>query len=107
MNEMSTKICRVSGLILLAYGIVGFFCYLITRASTKGMEVMSYSFLLGILSIYAINPFFWLGQILFRKAVKNDQTVKKPTWLLWLLTSYIICGSVLAVLLLGVSMRIL
>jgi glycerol uptake facilitator-like aquaporin len=101
---MRTKIYRVSGLILLAYGTVGFFCYLITRASAKGMDVMSFSFLLGMLTIYAINPFFWVGRILFRKAVKNNQTVKKPTWLLWLLTSYIICGSILAVLLLVVSM---
>jgi glycerol uptake facilitator-like aquaporin len=104
---MSTKIYRVSGLILLAYGIVGFFCYLITRASATGMEVMSYSFLMGMLTIYAINPFFWFGRILFHKAVKNDQTIKKPAWLLWLLNGYIICGSILAVLLLVVSMRIL
>jgi lipopolysaccharide export LptBFGC system permease protein LptF len=94
----SIKIYRVSGLILLAYGIVGFFCYLVTHASEKGMAVLSYSFLLGMLLMYAINPFFWVGWILFRKAMKNDQTVKKPAWLLWLLTSYIICGLILAVL---------
>jgi hypothetical protein len=92
------KIYRVSGLILLAYGIVGFFCYLVARASEKGMDILSYSFLMGMLLMYAINPFFWVGWILFRNAMKNDQTVKKPTWLLWLLTIYIICGLILAVL---------
>ena len=99
----SIRIYRVSGLILLAYGIVGFFCYLVKRASEMGMDVLSYSFLLGMLLMWAINPFFWVGWILFRKAMKNDQTVKKPVWLLWLLASYIICGLILAVLSLVVS----
>jgi len=92
------KIYRVSGMILLAYGIVGFFCYLVTQVSGKGISALSYSFLLGKLSMYVINPFFWVGWILFRKAMKNDPTAKKPGWLLWLLTSYIICGLVLAAL---------
>jgi len=94
----SIKIYRVSGLILLGYGIVGFFCYLVKRASEMGMDLLSYSFTLGMLTMYAINPFFWVGWILFRKAMKIDQKVKKPAWLLWLLTSYIICGLILAVL---------
>ncbi len=99
----SIKIYRVSGLILLTYGIIGFFCYLITQISEKGMDVLSYGFFLGKLTMYAINPFFWSGWILFRKAMKHDQAVKKPAWLRWLLTSYIICGFILAVLALIVS----
>ena len=107
MNGTITKIYRVSGLILIAYGIVGFICYLITRASEKGLNIMTYSFLIGMLTIYAINPFFWVGRFLFHKAIKNDQTIKKPTWLLWLLNSYVVCGSIIVVLLVIVLIRIL
>ena len=100
---VSVRIYRVLGLILIAYGIVGFFCYLVTQVLEKGINVLSYSFLLGKLSMYVINPFFWVGWILLRKAMKNDHTIKKPAWLLWLLVGYIICGLILAVLSLIVS----
>jgi len=103
----SIKIYRVLGLILIAYGIVGFFGYLITQVSEKGNGVLSYGFFLGKLTFHAINPFFWAGWILFRKAMKNDQAIKKPVWLQRLLTSYIICGFILAVLALIESVGIL
>ena len=97
------RIYRASSLILLAYGILGFFCYLAKSASEIEMDALFYGFPLGKLLMWAINPFFWVGWILFRRAMKNDQTVRMPWWLYWLLTSYIICGLILAVLSLVVS----
>jgi len=92
------RIYRVLGLILIAYGIVGFLCYFVKQVSEAGMNALSYGFFLGKLSMYAINPFFWAGWILLKKAMKNDPTIKRPTWLSWLLTIYIICGFILATL---------
>jgi hypothetical protein len=95
-----TKIYRLLGLILLTWGIIGFYSYCgqkVTEAEEKGVVMLTFPFVMGIFSMYIINPFFWAGWILLHKATKLDQTTKKPTWLQWLLKSYIICGWVLAV----------
>ncbi len=100
------KIYRVMGWILFVYGIVGWFCYLVKKVS-EGEVNLSYPSVMGLLTMYILNPFFWVGLVLLKKAGIGSRTEKKPAWLVWLLTIYVICGLILIMLLLIVSVSTL
>ena len=105
-----TKIYRILGLILLAWGIVGFYCYLVQKVAEPEENagvIFSYPSVMGILSMYIINPIFWFGWFILNKVTKSDHIIKKPAWSQWLLRSYIICGFFLGMLLIIMCIGIL